>query len=103
MNRILLSLRPLVVIFIASAYAFRYELGIKKPNFKEGDCISWTTSNEFKPNTYVNLVLKVGKKEYLLAPIENESVILVLDNTERIKMADEFYTKIECTYTKVIK
>lgn len=76
------------------AYVFRYELGLKGPNFKPGDCISWTYESEFETNVYPSVVLKVGKKEYLLLNyLTRWNEYSDKAQSESIKRTDELYEK----------
>lgn len=90
-----LALFLLVATFIG--FVFRYDLGLKKPTFKPGDCISYDLSNEFQKSSMNYEILKVGKT-YYLARWYNEKSGRSFDKaeTKRIESTDSEFQKVEC-------
>lgn len=78
-------------------YLERYELGLKKPTFKVGDCVLEDLSNEFKEDHATFQVTKVGKKSYLMKFYRGD---IEIDNfwepTATFEVADGKLKKIEC-------
>jgi len=76
-------------------HANRYNLGLKKPNFRPGECIVWRHEGEFTHWEALEKVLKVGKTSYLLGPIDNGRLADDIWSFEySIEYTDDNYTLV---------
>jgi Ni,Fe-hydrogenase I cytochrome b subunit len=82
----------LIGIFL---YLFRYDFGLKAPNFKSGDCVVWNYDNEFEVHSYPSVVVKVGKTKYLLGQIYKGEVT-GLTSVETVERVDSWYEQASC-------
>ena len=78
-------------------HLYRYDLGLTKPKFSVGNCIARSLSNEFEKKTYdYNVIVKVGKKDYLAVEYDNDTGVGFFEHAPGIEYTDKDYFKVEC-------
>ena len=87
----------LVLLSIIPVYESRYQFGIVKPKFTEGQCVSITFSDEFKTNSYNFEIIKVGKTTYLMDILQgNYDKKHTFASTRSAEFVDNNFKAIEC-------
>lgn len=95
-----LTLLGLYILVVAGVviHGYRYELGLKKPSFKVGDCVEVDMSSEFEPYVSVKHVMAVGKEDYHMYVLKingNENKGGFVSNSG-IKYLDSKGKKVDC-------
>jgi hypothetical protein len=92
-------LTPALFLLLLIATEDPYKLGLKKPHFKAGDCVS--EFNEFGDATRSYEILEVGKTRYkhvsyTLFYKDDTKYTLLEPETTKFWMVDDYATKVTC-------
>lgn len=78
-------------------YNSRYDLGLEKPRYVGGQCISRDTSTEFEKSSSNMVVFKVGTKHYKLGYILSDGQVdSIWGSQETFEYIDTHYEPIDC-------
>jgi hypothetical protein len=86
-----------VLIFILPVLYFvpevRFDLGLHKPTYKTGDCVSLDTSTEFEKHEIVEQIVEVGTKHYRTRSWSSSNHFWYGDYADRIGWIDYSWVK----------
>lgn len=91
----------IVAVIVGSYMVYKNagrRLGLIKPKFQVGDCLSITFKDEFSSKTYNDAVIDIGIEEYQLISIYNRTISKRNSSlsSERMDFVETNYSLVDC-------